>query len=332
MSRSTPTEPNLQRETAAEIERAAASWVARQDRGPLSPDEEQQLEAWASSDPRRAGAYARALATDDYLNRAAALGENFAVRDDAPLNPERRRLLAVAASFVAASLGGIGVWTYSRTSDGSAVAPIGTAKGATREVALQEGSRITLNTFTEVRPSFTSASRRVDLLHGEALFHVRKDPARPFIVYAGDVAVRAVGTAFSVRRLNDGAVRLLVTEGVVEVRRGSESLGRVHAGIEFAVDSVSPPVITNLNPVQLASALAWRKGRLDLQGLTLREAASEFDRYSDLKIRIDDPAVANLHIAGVFATNDPEGFAQAAALSLGLKAVRRTGEVALSRS
>jgi len=57
----------------------------------------------------------------------------------------------------------------------------------------------------------------VRLVRGEAHFTVAKNPARPFIVEAGGVAVRAVGTAFDVRHA-DGAIEVLVTEGKVHVR------------------------------------------------------------------------------------------------------------------
>jgi transmembrane sensor len=245
--------------------------------------------------------------------------------------PARRRMLAVAASAVFASATGLGIFTYSRRNRFADASPVETARGGLREYALREGSQVTLNTMTRVRPHFTSDLRRIDLDRGEALFHVTKDPARPFIVYVGDVGVRAIGTIFSVRRLADDSIRLLVTEGVVEVSRGSDVLGRVHAGIEFALEGATSPVITTLDPASIASALAWRQRRIDLQGLTLAEAVREFSRYSDVRIEIADPAIAGLHITGVFASGDPQGFAQNAALSLGLKSARRGNLVTISK-
>ena len=53
---------------------------------------------------------------------------------------------------------------------------------------------------------------------GEAYFTVAKNPGRPFVVAAGGVGVRAVGTAFNVR-LDSDAVEVLVTEGRVQVSR-----------------------------------------------------------------------------------------------------------------
>lgn len=325
-------EPTGPRETAAEIEQAAADWVARQDRGPLSDEEKAKLEKWAAADSRRAGAYARAMAVNLHLDRVAALGESFAIKPEPAEAPTRRRVMAVAASAVLACATGLGIFALNRRDAAPQSRPIATAKGAVREVALAEGSRVTLNTMTQVRPELTRKLRGIDLIEGEALFDVAKDPARPFIVHAGDFSVRAVGTSFTVRRTGPDAIKVVVTEGVVEVSRQDKILGLVHAGIAFAVDAATTPVIETLNPSQVDSALAWRGGRIDLQGLTLAEAAEEFSRYSNLRIRVNDPSIANLHIAGVYATNDPAGFAENVALSLGLKSVRRGNEVIISKS
>jgi transmembrane sensor len=331
MNHPTPTEPTGPRETAADIEQAAADWVARLDRGPLSDEEQAELEQWAAADSRHSGAYARAMALNIHLDRVVALGNNFPVAPEPMEAPTRRRVMAVAAGVLVAATTGIGLFTLNRRSASAPAASIATAKGAVRQVALREGSRITLNTGSQVRPDLTPDLRRIDLDEGEALFDVTKDPDRPFIVYAGDLSVRAVGTSFTVRRTGPDAIRVVVTEGVVEVSRKDEVLGRVHAGISFAVEAASTPIITTLNPSQVDSALAWREGRLDLQGMTLSEAAEEFSRYSNLRIRVNDPSIANLHITGVYATSDPEGFARNVALSLGLRSERRGDEVILSK-
>ena len=44
------------------IDGIAAAWVAREDRGPLSVQEREQLGVWLESDRRHLGAYARARA------------------------------------------------------------------------------------------------------------------------------------------------------------------------------------------------------------------------------------------------------------------------------
>lgn len=49
-----------ERETSRSIDEKAADWIARLDRGPLSEEDKQALEAWLHGDPRRCGALLRA--------------------------------------------------------------------------------------------------------------------------------------------------------------------------------------------------------------------------------------------------------------------------------
>ena len=55
-------------------------------------------------------------------------------------------------------------------------------------------------------------------------------------------------------------------------------------------------------------------------------------KYSDTRIIIQDPSIGREEITGLFASNDPVGFARAAALSLDLKATVGPNEVRISRN
>ncbi len=94
-----------------------------------------------------------------------------------------------------------------------------TAVGEQRVAKLDDGSVLTMNTDSEITVDYSGDNRIVRLERGEVNFDVSKDPHRPFIVYAGDGLVWAVGTAFNVR-VEDGSVDLTVTEGRVKVYTG----------------------------------------------------------------------------------------------------------------
>jgi transmembrane sensor len=316
------------RESSADIDAAAAAWVARVDRGPLSDEDQAALEAWAAQDARRAGAYAKALAVSAHLDRAQGLGTDFApAAHPVARAAGRRRLLMSGGLLAAASV--VGAVGYGALSFKGRVA---TAKGDIRRAPLSDGSAVTLNTETTIRAAFDGRMRRVELLRGEALFDVAKDPARPFVVVAGDVRVRAVGTSFTVRTHADGQVGVIVREGVVEVWRGAEGKP-VRLTAEHAVRVAEAGVLapTEVGAAAVDRAMAWRQGQIDLDGLTLDQVADEFARYSDRRILIDDPAVAKLKMTGLVSASDPDGFAKAAALSLGLNAMPTADGVHLSR-
>ena len=319
----------MSRESAAAIDAAAAAWAARLDRGPLSSSEQAALEAWAAQDPRRAGAYAKALAVNADLDRARALGPGFSPGSHPAARAiDRRRLLSAGGAVAAAAV--VGVVGYGAFALRGRIA---TRKGDIRRAPLADGSAVTLNTATTIRTAFDGRMRRVDLLRGEALFDVAKDPARPFLVVAGNVRVRAVGTSFTVRAHDSGEVGVMVREGVVEVWRGQGGDPiRLTAQTRADVTVDGPLTAQAVTVAGVDRAMAWREGRIDLEGLTLGEAAAEFARYSERQIRIEDPAVAQLRVAGLYSASDPDGFARAAALSLGLVAIDSADGVNLRRA
>ncbi len=214
-----------------------------------------------------------------------------------------------------------------------------TARGEVRLVPLQDGSVVTLNTATKVAVKFSDARRDIQLIDGEALFNVAKNPARPFVVNAGDVQVRAVGTSFTVRKLPDQATQVLVREGVVEITRdGRTSLNAaIAAPVRLAANQQAlalpnaPITHAVLEPGAVVRKLVWNEGMIAFEGTSLQEAADEFSRYSDPRIMIDDPSVANETITGLFSADNPAGFAKAVALSLNLNARDQGGEIHLRR-
>ena len=318
--------------TAHQIDAEAAEWAARMDRGPLEPEQDKQFYAWLNGDVRCTGAYGRMRAIALASERARALGPDFdpAAFHAASSFPRRRVLQlggAIAASLLVAAGG---TWEMLRHRGRFA-----TGKGETKVLALKDGSVVTLNTASEIQVNYTDTMRGVELLQGEALFDVARNKTRPFVVAAGDTNVRAVGTSFTVRRLEAAPVQVLVREGVVEVFKPASDAApvRVSANTMAEASSVQGEAIAArpLPPAQLQRQLAWQTGQIAFEGETLAQAAAEFARYSDTKIVIDDPALAREEITGLFKTTDPVGFAKKTAISLNLHASIGEGEVRLSR-
>jgi transmembrane sensor len=317
-----------------EIDERAAEWVARIDAGPLEPAEEARLTAWLEADARHIGAFAKARAVMLHSERARALGPNFdpdafatAAPTAAPLITRRR---ALAVSGMAAGLAVLAVSGGARWWFGGSPA-YSTRIGETRVVPLDDGSVVTLNTNSEIAVHFTKETRTVALLHGEALFDVAKNKQRPFIVEADGTSVRAVGTSFTVALLPEQPVQVMVREGIVEVKRPEHAATvppvRLIANTRAIAPKDAPIVAQKMASAEVTRALSWRVGRLAFEGETLAEAAAMFSRYSDTKIVIDDPAIASRTITGLYVSNDPVGFSQAAAASLDLHSDLRGNEV-----
>ncbi len=216
------------------------------------------------------------------------------------------RMRAVAASLIVAMAAGT-VWYVSTNHTNSSYR---TQIGALATVPLSDGSKVTLNTDSQIHVELNPTMRRVKLDQGEAFFEVSKDGARPFVVEIADKRVIAVGTQFSVRRDNDD-IRVFVTEGRVWIeRRGIASKGaqtQLAAGSE-ARTSHAAVLVDRPAPAQVEQLLSWRTGYIAFRDTALADAVAEFNRYSARKIFIEDPAIAGIRIGGNFRSGDAEAF------------------------
>lgn len=328
-------------------ERVAAEWVLRQGHG-LTPEQERDLARWLAEDPSHAPLLAEMEETSRLLDGMKFQQRAPAVTAANP-PPVTRRWFLRAAGVAAAAVLGLAAWQLakSRPVVDYAVASA-TSLGEFRRLALPDGSVVLLNTDTAVEVTYDQRIRRVQLLHGQAFFEVAKNPARPFIVQAGRVAVRAVGTAFEVRR-RDTALDVLVTEGRVRVLGDfpagpSAGTGEMDLGPELvvghraqlALDADQAPrasamVVSTVEPRALRTAVAWQEGRLEFFDQPLAEVVAEFNRYNRRKIVIADPGLAAQRFGGAFASHQVEPFIELLEQSFGVVAEQGGEETVLRR-
>ena len=308
----------------ATIDMLAAGWVARRSAG-LCAEDEQAFQAWYAADRRHQGAFLRAEAAWTLLDRAQVLAHGQVSADDldqalrepeAPILADRpppsrqtRTRRAVMGGAIAAAVGGAAVTTgYVLTRPQS----LTTARGELRNVPLADRSMAAINTDSRIDVDMSATLRHIQLVKGEAWFEVMKNPDAPFVVSAGDVRVRAVGTAFSVRRHDNGA-DVLVTEGVVEawnVKDKDKRLSLV-AGAAAFVPYTPAEAAVAMAPQDVNRRLAWRSREIILQRDSLQSAVAEFNRYNDRQIVIADPALDRAQLVGGFAVDQPDIFARA---------------------
>jgi transmembrane sensor len=165
-----------------------------------------------------------------------------------------------------------------------------------RRQVLADGSRIELAAKSSVDVQYTARERALELKEGEAFFSVARNGTRPFVVKVGELRIRALGTAFNIRKAGKRIV-VVVTEGSVEVLPSSV---RVVAGRKAIWDTqLAEPAIA---PTDVAHTLAWRQGRLEYLNEPLSAVIADVNRYAKHKVIIRDEAVSRIVFSGtVFA-------------------------------
>lgn len=203
--------------------------------------------------------------------------------------------------------------------------------GERRSIELEDGSRLTLDSATEVGVRFTDDTRRLELRRGQARFDVAHDPVRPFVVQAHDRIVVAVGTAFNID-VNGPGIVVTMIEGRVRVlnrdapARGAPELTLV-AGQQLSDAARLPP---SVEVADVNRATAWERGQLDFANETLGSVVARMNRYTRDDIVVPDRDVAALRISGVVNTGDADSFTDLVTHYLPVDAVRLpTGETEL---
>lgn len=314
----------------SDVDAQAAAWLARLHAPARSDATESAFKSWVHAHPAHEEAFERATEIWAMIPGAMLCGD--APAPAVPLPVPRSRALrsavypvyAVAASLLLFLAAGSGWWLLTRPLDYS------TRIGEQKVATLEDGSRIALNTDTEVAVSFEKDIRRVTLDRGEAMFEVAPNSARPFVVRAGDKLVKAIGTSFIVRRDAGGVVVTLI-EGKVsvsDVARAASPPTTLAPG-ERLTATVDTPSLIDQPPIEATTA--WRRGQAVFSDAPLSSAITELNRYGGPRITVDDPHLAGLRISGVFTTNDTAEFANAVAALHGLRVQRTGNELRLLR-
>jgi transmembrane sensor len=322
---------------------AASAWLARRDRGLTAPEQDEFLQ-WLREDERHGLAFKKLektwgaldLLTERRPARSALPNPDLLVRP--PRFWQRRSVAAmttVSLVLAAAAAVVLGLFPPSFESPPSASGEPKALARAVRVIppperlVLADGSVVELNEDGRIENAFSAVERRVRLTRGEAYFTVTKDSARPFVVEVGGVAVRAIGTAFNVRRVA-GAVEVLVTEGNVQVEQVPSrptpdspvpAPMPLAAGQRVVVEPgtpVQPPVVVAVTARDIERALAWQGVRLKFEEIPLSEVVTEFNLRNRQQLVIGDPAVAGLRVGGTFRADNVEAFARLLELSFGI--------------
>src|ERR1700754_1481682 len=282
------------------IENTAADWWSRL-RDPALPEQAMlQWSEWLEADPRHATAFDRACALAE---AAAAMDgstrEAFVARY-APLTTRRAppRLALGLAAGVAIIVLGAGLFVALRPAGAESTRQYASERAGHRDIALPDGSSIELGGATSITARYGHDERVVDLEAGEAFFRVAH-AERPFVVTAGPLRIRDLGTAFNVRRTGN-RVTVAVTEGRVRVSPsatgGDAATVELGAGREVSYDPETEAM--RILDVTAASATAWRGHRLDFVNEPLASVVENVNRYSARPIRLADADLGRLTFTG----------------------------------
>lgn len=287
----------------------AAEWFAVLHAGPAGDGERDEWRRWhdRSAANRRAWQHVvsvsrrfeRLQQTDG--GREAAMTALDAARG---LALTRRQTLKGIVLLLGCGGAGWATWRYTALPDMAVAwtADYSTGVGEVREIELQDGTQVWLNTASALNADYRMSARQLRLLAGEMLVRTAADTAgRPFVVTTRQGRLEALGTRFTVRQ-EDTASHLAVYQGAVRVQPdGTADTRVIRAGEQtrFTQDAIAAPAVAD------PAREAWSGGVLLADDIPLGELIAELRRYRHGHLGVA-PEAAGLRVMGAYPLHDTE--------------------------
>jgi len=176
--------------------------------------------------------------------------------------------------------------------------------GKKSEILLADGTKVWINAGSRLAfPSkFTKKTREV-YLEGEAYFEVAKNEIQPFIVKAGEVDIKVLGTHFDVLSYeNDANVEAILLEGsIVMTSSGSFGLGKKEVALtpnqraSFNKEAKNVKVSSAPNAGEY---IAWTVGWFQFSRESLDRVFTKLERYYNVEIITPENFPTNELITG----------------------------------
>lgn len=291
-------------------------WIllGKQLSGDISPAELLELEALLKDDPGAAAS--RELAASIWqtpMQEVTAHNSRERIWDTVSpqLQPRRHRTVVrrlVAAAAAAAVLAA--VWTGWRLiHPTAALQQFSSAPGGKSRVALPDGSLVWLNRNTQLhyeKNSFGKQHREITLT-GEAFFDIAKNEGIPFIIHAGKVNIRVLGTAFNVKAYaGDSAVFTTLVRGKIAVSFREKTVV-MQPEEQLTVPVARQAVVFQQKHLEKDSSgqlpeISWLNNKLVFDNNTFGELAAKMSRWYGVTFYFESAGLQQLRFSGIIDT------------------------------
>jgi ferric-dicitrate binding protein FerR (iron transport regulator) len=212
-----------------------------------------------------------------------------------------KRYFRIAAAITGAIIAGAALFQIFQNQQNTVRFAEVAATTTTITDTLTDGSVVTLNKNSTVLfpVAFAEGERRVTL-RGEAFFDVVKDAGKPFIIEAGDVEVKVIGTSFNVKAYEDSEIIEVVVEtGIVRV----ESIGKkesitLEAGSRVVYNKITGAFSKTVS--EDAGYSFWRTHKLNFRNTPLKDVVDALNNYYAAGITYENENIGRCRFTATF--------------------------------
>ena len=174
-------------------------------------------------------------------------------------------------------------------------------KGKDMKLTLADGTQVWLNANSRLSyPTVFHGKNREVELQGEGYFKVTHDARHPFIVRAGDMQTRVLGTEFNVNASDLNHPHVTLVEGSVKVtaclshEKGTSSTSKVIVPGEDAAMNEKGEI--KVSHVDTDDVVCWRDGIQLFNDASLREIVLQLGSWYNVNVVCHDETLLNTHL------------------------------------
>jgi hypothetical protein len=167
--------------------------------------------------------------------------------------------------------------------DESGTNELSVPRGAVFQIRLPDGTRVWLNSATDISYPVTFGLERRVKINGEAFLDVAKDQEKPFIVETTHSITQVLGTTFNVNAYTEDSVEMItVLSGAVRVESSDRNL-TLHPS-DQAFERQGKLTLQHPN---IQAITAWRRGFFYFQEADVQSIMRQISRFYDVSVRYE---------------------------------------------
>ncbi len=174
----------------------------------------------------------------------------------------------------------------------------------TGSVVLPDGTKVKLNSSSELKYPLRFLNSREVFLTGEAFFEVESDSRHPFLVHVDDFTIKVTGTRFNIQSYPDANPETTLEEGKIAViDREGNTLVELKPNENLVYDRSQKRVL--VTAVDARQKTDWRTGKIFLKNQTIEEMAKIIERWYNVKVVFDDESIKEVRLTGTILKDKP---------------------------
>jgi transmembrane sensor len=166
------------------------------------------------------------------------------------------------------------------------------------KISLPDGSTVWLQPKTHLSYNQSDRVYRQVNLMGEAFFEVKRDEARPFLIYSGKMTTKVLGTSFNVKAYPETEkFEVSVVTGKVSVMNESEKEVFVTPKQQVVLENKTD--VLTINELPKGKTFYWELASLTFDDTSMQNVVNNIEHNFNVKIHLN-PKLKNCRLSGNF--------------------------------